>query len=281
MHDIAETRNPLWTRARAMFARAVDAIRLGQGFGEKIGDAASCFVAQLASLKLMPPALRRDILAWLAPLEHVVRKLLLAEAAEIHRAERKAAARVRMEIVPLRGMAQTICSPVYGGAATRSVTEAGGKTGSRSSLPASRSGLDRTRPETWRVQFSLALPRDPHRVAAAHAPRIRALWGATAPCRPAASHNDASGTRVISAEDTPFRLARRFEALRRVLVNPRPHAERLARALARDVRRFSQAAQRYLFAPCRTNDFDPADPRLSLDATSAACVAPAAFSDSS
>ena len=55
-----------------MFARAVAAI----------GDAAA-----IARLKELSPALRRRIVAWLCPLENIVRKLLLAQAAELRRAE--------------------------------------------------------------------------------------------------------------------------------------------------------------------------------------------------
>jgi hypothetical protein len=280
MHDIAETPNPLWTRARAMFARAVETIRLRQGFGGQVGDAASRFLAQLASLKLMSPALRRDIVAWLAPLEHVVRKLLLAEAAEIHRAEReRAASGPRLVLVPLRspGWSARLLPRLCASAAEK--CEPGG---SRSNLPASR--LDMSRPETWRAQFSFALPRDPHRVPESRAPRIRALWGETVSDTHASTVPSEQATELDTRachSSSPFRLARRFEALRRVLEDPRPHAERLARALAREVRRFSQAAQRYLFAPCRTNDYDPADPRLGLEAISAAFASPAAFGDSS
>ena len=85
---------PLWIRARAMFARAVAAIGAP---------------AAIAAITLIGKTLRRDIVAWLCPLEHVVRKLLLAEAAELHRAELARIARApRIERIPLRGMAQHI-----------------------------------------------------------------------------------------------------------------------------------------------------------------------------
>ena len=251
MHDI-ETANPIWIRARAMFARAV----------AMLGDAAA-----LASIPLLSRALRRDILAWIAPLEHVVRKLLLAEAAELHRAERaRAKRRVRIEHVPLRGMAQTWNA----GSQTRASAKAIEKTASEDMRK-----IDRTRPETWRARFSFALPRA-HHVTNSHAPRIRALWG---PYEPPSTPK--STPRVVRPDDSPFRLARRFEALRRVLENPMPHAARLARVLAREVQRVGQIAQRYLFAPCRTNDYDRADPRLGLDAMGHAFNAPDAFADTS
>jgi hypothetical protein len=82
-------------------------------------------------------------------------------------------------------------------------------------------------------------------------------------------------------ESAPFRLARRLEAIRRVLENPAPYAERLARTLVRETRRTANIALRYAFAPCRTNDYNRADPRLSLDAGGAAFIRHDAFSDSS
>jgi hypothetical protein len=252
MTAIAEPNTePFWARARAMFARAVAAI------------GAPAAIALLTSL---PADLRRQIIAWLCPLEHVVRKLLLAEAAELHRAARECAKRgVRTEIVSLsspswsaRPLPRTFLQPLKECAAG-----------------AARSNPDMSRPETWAARFSFALPRDPHLVSNAHAPRIRALWGATPPDPPPRP------PRLITEEDAPFRLARRFEALRRVIENPQPHAERLARLIARAVRRFPGIARRYLFAPARTNDYDSADARLGIDVMGQAFDAPDAFSDSS
>jgi hypothetical protein len=243
--------NPIWTRARAMFARAV----------AMLGDAAA-----IAALAALTPRLRRQIVAWLAPLEHVVRKLLLAEAAALTRAEvERAKHEVRIERVPLRGMAQHWSA----GLQTRMCTTAAARRGSED--PRS---MNLARPETWREQFSFALPR-PHYVPEAHVPRIRALWGDCAPPPPEPERKP----RAVNA-NSPFRLARRFEALRRVLDNPAPHAERLARALAQQVRRLGDIVQRYVVAPCRTNDYDKDDPRLGLDAMCAAHRA-AVFADSS
>jgi hypothetical protein len=239
-----------------MFARAV----------AMVGDAAA-----IASLALVTPTLRRVIVAWLAPLEHVVRKLLLAEAAALIQAERAAAKRgVRLVHVPLRGLARHAPS---GSARPPAAHNALRKRETRPE--AACSNLDPSHPETWSAPFAFALPRDPYRVANAHAPRIRALWGEhIAPSAPAQT------ARSVRREHTGSRLARRFEALRRVLEDPRPHAERLARTLAREVERNPQAAQRYLLAPCRTGDYDRADPRLGVDATACAFDAPLAFADS-
>jgi hypothetical protein len=239
-----------------MFARAVD----------MVGSAAA-----IAGLPSLGPKLRRDIIAWLAPLEHVVRKLLLAEAAELHRAEReREKRRVRIEHIPLRGMAMHQ-RPTGGTASLQARSSASVK--ERCEPEGSRSNLDKANPETWRAQFSFALPR-PRYVANANAPRIRDPWAPTPPPAPERA------LRVFKPEDTPFRLARRLEALRRVLEDPRPHALRLARALTREGRRINQLALRYLYAPCRTNDYDRDDPRLGLDAMAHAFEAPYAFDSS-
>jgi hypothetical protein len=289
--------DPIWTRARAMFARAV----------RVIGDAAA-----IASLQLLPRSLRRDIVGWIALLEHVVRKLLLAEAAVLHRLEReRARRRVRVELVPLRGMAmhwhpqaQRTPSPSGEGAGGgvnrdgRATAQRGPRAIANSSARSHPSSLhptpsspplagrgsassapprpiDLARPETWRAYFSFALPRRRY-LPDSRAPRIRDLWGPDAPPPPEPER----APRIFRPEDSPFRLARRFEALRRVLENPAPHAERLARALAREAQRQSQLVQRYLFAPACTNHYDPADHRLGLDATGLAFDAPQAFDSS-
>jgi len=239
---------PLWTRARAMFARAITAI------GEP---------AAIAALRSMSAELRRRIIAWLCPLEHVVRKLLLAEAARLRDSESACAAKsMGVEIVRMT-------PPAW----VRAITAL-----ARESAPeAARANRAAMRPAT----FSFALPRDPFAVAAAQAPRIRALCGDD----PAPAPEPAKrAPRALDTKDAPQRLARRFEALRRVLDDPLAHALRLARVLARAARRFPDIARRCLNAPARTADYDPADPRLSVDAFAAALDAaetPGAFGDSS
>ena len=287
MHDT----NSLWTRARAMFARA--AAMFGPA-GD--GDAALSFVAHIASLVCLPPGLRRQIIAWLAPLEHVVRKLLLAEAAALQRAERANANSVRVELVPLRGVAQH--AQAQRPSSQREEDREEGRTTGRAisslsttprplPLPPPRGAgaalstcvarsIDLARPETWRARFSFALPR-PHYVSNANAPRIRALWGGD-------THAHIRGPERADTPGAPvrhsfaFRLARRFEALRRVLENPHPHAERLAHALAREAPRLDTIVQRAILAPCRTNDYDRDDPLLGVDAMG---LAYKTFSDSS
>jgi hypothetical protein len=83
---------PLWQRTRASFARAIEAIGTP---------------AAIAALALLTRDLRRAIAGRILRLEHLVRKLLLAEATELHRAELARAKRaVKIEYIPLRGMAQ-------------------------------------------------------------------------------------------------------------------------------------------------------------------------------
>jgi hypothetical protein len=254
----ASLTEPLWTRARAMLARAVAAI----------GDASS-----IALLKALPRTLRRQIVAWLYPLECIVRRLLIAEAAELHRAECARAARgPRIERVPLRGMAMH-WRPGSGTASLQA--RMAPAVAERCEPEGSRSRLDRSHPETWRASFSFALPRNPHLVPNARAPRILDPWRDYPPPLPPRT------PRVLKPEDAPFRLARRFEALRRVLENPRPYAERLARVLVREARRVPRLVTRYVLSGPRTDAFDPHDSRLSLDALGAAYDAPEAFKDTS
>jgi hypothetical protein len=109
------------------------------------------------------------------------------------------------------------------------------------------------------------------------------LWDDAPPRDSGASRSDASPRtpRVLDEALAPLRLARRFEALRRVLEDPRPHAERLARLLARAVRRFPEVVRRCVLAPAKTGDYDPADSRLAVEAVARAFNAPGAFEDSS
>lgn len=255
-----------------MFARAVASLLPGHSGGA--GAAALAWIAHVASMALLSPARRAEIIAWLPPLEHIVRKLLLAEAAALHRAER-AMRTPRLEHVPLRGLAVLV---KVGTLQARPAPAVAGKCAPGLSAG---SHLDMARPETWRAQFSLAIPRDPRRVPDARAPRIRALWGdgITSDARGAAPE-PAAGSTPRAAHTPGFRLARRFEALRRVLENPRPYAERLARALERETRRRTGIARDYLFAPCRSNGYDPTDSRLGIDAIGEAFAAPDVFDSS-
>jgi hypothetical protein len=112
----------------------------------------------------------------------------------------------------------------------------------------------------------------------ARAPRIRALWGPTPPAPRPRTPNPRS---KLTDEHAAFRLARRFEALRRVLETPAPHARRLARLMTRAVRRFPEIAIRFATTPARAAGYDPADHRLGIDATGRAIDASAVFRDTS
>ena len=243
---------PLWQRTRASFARAIEAIGTP---------------AAIAALKLLTRDLRRAISGRILRLEHLVRKLLLAEATELHRIEAARAKRsVRIEHIPLRGMAQTWSAGLQTRASAR-VAEKRGSEDPRS--------INRANPETWPARFSFALPRNTHLVPNARAPRIRDPWGPDTPPAPERT------PRIIRDEDTPFRLACRLEALRRVLADPKPHAARLARVLVREARRVPHLIHRYAFAAARTNDYDKEDYRLGIDVYGACIDAPAAFRDTS
>lgn len=195
---------------------------------------------------------RRRIIGWLSPLETIVRRLLLAEAAELRRRKAPPLASWSARLPPRTAQA---CKPDKRGGAARSK-------------------LDISAPETWRVAFSFSLPRDPHAVPESRAPRIRLLGAAHAAMTP--PKPERAGPQRA---DTPFSLARRLEALRRVLDDPAPHAERLARLLSRAIRRYPQIVRRYWLRSARTGDCDPSDPGLSIDALAASSNAPDAFPD--
>ncbi|WP_395645386.1 hypothetical protein [Terricaulis sp.] len=145
-------------------------------------------------------------------------------------------------------------------------------------MAAARSAkLDLARPETWPARFALAPPRDPRAVPDANAPRIRALWDTT----PTTTQTQPSAQRAPRAESDAFRLARRLEALRRVLDDPQPHAVRLAHLLMRLRRRYPEAALRFAMAPARTSAFDCDDRGLGVEAIAIAFTGANAFSDSS
>lgn len=202
---------------------------------------------QLAAIGKLSPWLRRSTVRWVTLLEHIVRKLLLAEAAKLPAAPSIASTR----------------------------NSATSDSRARSNAPPRI--IDTSHPETWSARFSFSLPRDERAVPESRAPRIRALWGANPPPAPPRPQVP----RVVDPEQGGFRLARRLEALRRVLKDPLPYAHRLARIMRRVVRAFPQIVHRYAYAGSPTSFYDPHDSRLSLDALSPAMSAPVCFSDSS
>ena len=238
----------LWQRLRSMMARI------------------SVIVGALPALAVLAALTRhrqREITSSIALLEAIARKLILIAAADIRSAEAAAAKPLRLprlEIV-------TPSSPSWSAGVQPALSaEASAKAeGARSNARP----FDPNQPETWRVRFKLAPPRDPKACPASRAPRIRALWGPT----PTPPQRAPSQPRQMSP--APLRLALRFEALRRVIADPAPHARRLARALPRLYRRFPGAAERYAIATARPHCRDEGDPLLIVEAiTLAMWVAP-------
>ncbi len=246
------TLTALWERTRAMFARAI----------ATVGSTAA-----IAAITLLSRTTRRDIVHWLAPLEHIVRKLLLAEATELRRAELAAEARgPRIEVVPLTPRR-------WSGPADVATAKPGWATCAPELVRSC--SVDLLRPETWRARFSLSIPCDPA-CSEQRAPRIRALWGPIPAPSPSPPPRPPRRQR-----DSAFRLARRFEGLRRVLENPLPYARRLAALLVSIKRRFGEVVRRYLYAPMRADGYDPRDPRLGIEAICHASPALEVFGDSS
>jgi hypothetical protein len=239
----------LWQRLRFMMTRA------------------SVIVGALPALAVLAALTRRrhrEIASCITRLEAIARKLIFVAAAELHRAERngaKPAQSPRLEIVtPSPASWSAGLRPAL---RTEKVECAAGA--ARSNLQA----FDSTQPETWRVRFKLAPPRDEAAVPESRAPRIRALWG------PAPALPQQAAAQPHKLAPAPLRLAQRFEALRRVIADPAPYARRLARIFPRLCRRFSSAAERYAVAIGRPYTGDEGDPRLMVEAIALAlCVAP-------
>jgi hypothetical protein len=139
---------------------------------------------------------------------------------------------------------------------------------------------DPARPETWRVCFQLQIPPEPKDTG----PRIRGFGPArliravvvdakTFATRLAAMRAGISNEERDSA--AAARLARRFEALRRVFANPAPRARRLKHKLSALKQRAFAAARRIAARQPPNRQLDP----LLLDRTQyAAEHAPPAFS---
>jgi hypothetical protein len=230
---------PLWDRLRASFARA--AVITGGA-------------ARIAAHVSLTARLRREIHGWIALLEHLVRKLLFAEAGRLAPPAR-----------PRGPQMISIALP----AATHI---AAGKSAPHSRRKTARADLQD--PETWSVRFALAPPHDPRAIPDSRAPRIRALWGPSPPPPPPPP------ARPHVERHTPLNLARRFEALRRVLLDPAPYARRLADLMRRLVRRFPEAALRFASRSARVSHYDRKDSRLGVDCCVAAFDVLAAFDSS-
>jgi hypothetical protein len=237
------TQAALWKRARSMCARAVAAV----------GEPAS-----LATRNGLSRQAKHDIAVWLARLESIVRKLLLALATALLSEARDLGNAGAHGLRPRTGPSLQAHAP-------------------QARPEAARSTLDLSAPETWSARFALATPRDPRAIPESHAPRIRSLWNEAPP--PAASPQTEPRARHVT--EPALRFAFRLEALKRVLADPIPYARRLACIFTRLLRRYPEAAHRYAIAPARPHAFDEGDPRLIVDVLSLAMAAAHLFPNTS
>jgi len=233
---------PIWDRLRATFDRVIAAVGAP---------------AAIVLLSLTTRRARYNIVRQLLALECLVRRLLLAEAAAL--APPEAERGPRLITIPMR--APGLVTPL---------NHAPRRTSRSRPRP-----IDPARPETWSAQFSLSLPRDPSVPLDRNAPRIRALWGRNAPPAPPPELTPRN------RRPASFLLARRFEAIRRVLNDPAPHARRLALAQRRAMARSPEVARRYALMSPRRPSYDPYDERLRVDILSLAMIARETFSNTS
>lgn len=127
--------------------------------------------------------------------------------------------------------------------------------------------IDPARPETWRVCFQLHIPPEPAPIT--NAPRIRSLGptlfiravvlDAKAIAKKLAflSAARASYSSEARAQARAEKLARRFEALRRIFANPMPSARRLKRKLAALKQGAMAAARRLAMQKPPPRQLDP------------------------
>lgn len=245
MHPAApppQTPTPLlWERLRALFERVIAVI------------GAPAIIAALT----LAPRMRTGIIRQLALIEILARKLLLAEAAALAPAPGQRGPRL-IET-------QLSASGLYTAPPMRRSTRA----------PSNARAIDLTNPESWSARFALAIPRDQRTVSDRRAPRIRALWRDA--LRPLPSPERAPPQRNSDA----FLIARRAEALRRLLHNPTPYVTRLSRARRIGVARSRQTILRYAFKAPRRFVGDRHDPLLTVHIFSAAVRAHAILTDTS
>lgn len=211
--------------------------------------------AIIAALTLAP-GMRTGIARQLALVEILARKLLLAEAAALSAQP------------PQRGPRLTEALLASSGLYTLPPKRR------RTRVRSNARARDLSDPETWSARFALAIPRDARVIQDRYAPRIRALWGDTR--SPPATEPP---SRMQTSE--AFRLARRAEALRRMLHDPAPYVSRLARARRIGVARSRDVITRYALRAPRRFVGDHYDPRLTLDIFSAAVRAHAILTDTS
>lgn len=232
----------LWARLRALFERVIAAV------------GAPAIIAALT----FAPGMRSGIVRQLALVEILARKLLLAEAAALAAQPQQSGPRLIETTLAASGL--------YTAPQTRR----------RSRAPVKARALDLSKPETWPARFALAIPRDARAVQDRRAPRIRALWGDTR--SPPMPKSQPHSRRFVSES---FLVARRAEALRRMLHDPAPYAVRLARARRIGVAPSRETITRYALKAPRRFIGDQRDPRLTLDIFGAALRAHAILTDTS
>lgn len=208
--------------------------------------------ALLTTLTLAPLT-RAAITRQIALIEILARKLLLAEAADLAPAPQRGPRLIEITLS---------ASGLYMPPPAR-----------RARAPARARTIDPTRPETWPARFALAIPRDGRLIDDRRAPRIRDLWSNAPPPAP----ERAPPQRTSDA----FRIARRAEALRRMLENPAPHVRRLSQSRRVCVARSREVINRYALRAPRRFIGDRHDPLLTIDIFSAAVRAHAILTDTS
>lgn len=209
--------------------------------------------AIIATLTLAPLT-RTGIVRQLALVEILARKLLLAEAAALIPPPQRSPRVVEIQLS---------ATGLYTAPPTHRITRA---------TPKPRA-IDLTKPETWPARFALAIPRG-QIVSGREAPRIRSLWSESRTPPPAPER------KPIQRNSDAFLVARRAEALRRMLHDPTPYVTRLSRARRICVARSRQTITRYALKAPRRFVGDRHDPRLTLDIFSAAVRAHALLLDS-
>lgn len=185
--------------------------------------------AVIAALSLAP-RMRTEMIRQIALVEIMARKLLLADAVDLIPSQRGP----RLVEVKLNASGLYTCPQI------------------RRRTPSRPRAIDPAKPETWPARFALALPR----VHRAVQDRRAMLWRrALAPTPPPRRERQSSA----------FTIARRAEALRRMLENPAPYAQRLATARRIGVNRSREAVTRYALRAPRRFVGDRTDPKLTLD----------------
>jgi hypothetical protein len=185
---------------------------------------------------------RRDILHWLRPVEAIVRRLLVAEAARIAQA-----AAQKAQDAPATGHAQKTRKPPPQRAPYCRVDfpdpENAARWSVRFSFFGPKTGTSTPRASRFGPRILIPGPDPLANVLSAvaraegfarHQARMRETLGLTSlPERP----------RPLRGAGNPWRLAKRIEALARVLENPERYARRLARLLHKHAARLARTCR--------------------------------------